>query len=293
MCKSTFGIEMTSVPVEAGEAWHANVRKFEFSNRGTRLGTAYFDLASREGKYSQPALFTIRCGRDAQTPVVALVCSFASEHLYHREVEALFHEFGHCLHAILSRTQTQHFSGTRTVPDFVEFPSLLMEHFARDFRIVSGLTPDTNTKQALSEGKFDAFLESERMFRGIDCLEQLFLARLDIELHSGQHASMGDALARAQEATYPGEPLAEGNRRHTIFGHLTGYGASYYSYTFGRILAADAWRECFAADPLSLSSGRSLWNNVLAHGGARDPSICLREMLQRDIVSYNCTLLLE
>ena len=94
----------------------------------------------RRGKYSQPALLRYGAGAMPE-PVVALVCSFASEHLYHREVEALFHEFGHCLHAIPSRTQTQHFSGTRTVPDFVEFPSLLMEHFARDFRIVS-IAPD-------------------------------------------------------------------------------------------------------------------------------------------------------
>ena len=98
-------------------------------------------------------------------------------------------------------------------------------------------------------------------------------------------------MARAQEATYP-EPLAEGNRRHTIFGHLTGYGASYYSYTFGRIPAADAWRECFAADPLSCHPA-GVYGTMCTHGGARDPSICLREMLQRDIVSYNCTLLLE
>jgi hypothetical protein len=38
----------------------------------------------------------------------------------HSELEVLFHEFGHALHSLLSKTQFQHLSGTRGAMDFVE-----------------------------------------------------------------------------------------------------------------------------------------------------------------------------
>lgn len=97
--------------------------------------------------------------------VVALVCNFsgscnsATGRLNHSEVETLFHEFGHALHSLLSRTvfywafkstlilslffepfflavtftlqlllqDYQHFSGTRVMFDLAETPSNLFE----------------------------------------------------------------------------------------------------------------------------------------------------------------------
>ena len=43
------------------------------------------------------------------------------------EVETMFHEFGHVLHSVFSRTRYQSLSGTRTQTDFVEVPSHLFE----------------------------------------------------------------------------------------------------------------------------------------------------------------------
>jgi intermediate peptidase len=75
--------------------------------------------------------------------VTALVCNFPKPGsdgspplLEHNEVVTFFHEFGHALHSVLSRTEYQHFSGTRTNVDFVELPSHLFEYFAWDERVL-------------------------------------------------------------------------------------------------------------------------------------------------------------
>lgn len=48
------------------------------------------------------------------------------------EAKTLFHELGHCAHHLLSRTKSQHLSGTRGPTDFVEFPSHLFEFIIKD-----------------------------------------------------------------------------------------------------------------------------------------------------------------
>ena len=72
-------------------------------------------------------------------PAAALVCDLPSTNgpgsdpatgaalLRQRQLGTLYHELGHALHALLARTECQHFAGVRCHLDFVEVPTLLME----------------------------------------------------------------------------------------------------------------------------------------------------------------------
>ena len=73
-------------------------------------------LCGRPQKFLGCAHFTLRCKRrladgSFQLPLVALVFNFGSELLDLSEAETFFHEFGHALHSLLSRTEFQHLSG--------------------------------------------------------------------------------------------------------------------------------------------------------------------------------------
>ncbi|PKU82983.1 mitochondrial intermediate peptidase [Dendrobium catenatum] len=116
LVQSVFGVTFSSMPFSPGESWHPDVMKLLLHHpQEGDLGFLYLDLYSRDGKYPGCAHFAVRGGRrlsdsQYQLPIVALVCNFPSSRrssiskLNHWDVETLFHEFGHALHSLFSRT---------------------------------------------------------------------------------------------------------------------------------------------------------------------------------------------
>ncbi|MCE1915121.1 M3 family metallopeptidase, partial [Enterobacter hormaechei] len=77
-----------------------------------------------------------RSNGELQKPVAYLNCNFNKPVgnkpalFTHNEVNTLFHEFGHCLHLMLTQIETAGVSGTNGVPwDAVEMPSQFMENW--------------------------------------------------------------------------------------------------------------------------------------------------------------------
>jgi intermediate peptidase len=230
-----------------------------------------------------------------QLPVVALVTNLSTNSssssdtsanssnpnlLTHSEVETLFHELGHALHSLLSRTKFQHLSGTRCAVDFVETPSHLMENFCWDERFVQMFAKHYLSKVPLPDELAKKLANSRCLFQNLEIQNQIVYAQLDQAIFGlNNHITTVEIFEELHRRH--SIPYAKGTHWHTKFGHLISYGAGYYGYLFDQVFAADIWEECFRANPLSRSSGDKLRNNILIHGGAMDPEKMLMGMLGR------------
>ena len=136
----------TISPTGKGEdvVWHPDVQLFtvwdDESEGSGFVGYLYLDLHPREGKYGHAANFNIQPGfidpkGNRRYPATALVCNFSKPTpkkpslLQHSEATTLFHELGHGIHDLVSKTIYSRFHGTNTVRDFVEAPSQLLENW--------------------------------------------------------------------------------------------------------------------------------------------------------------------
>ncbi|THH13586.1 hypothetical protein EW146_g6650 [Bondarzewia mesenterica] len=210
-------------------------------------------------------------------PIVVLLTEFSRPSaargpsiLEWHEVLTLFHEMGHAMHSMIGRTEYQNVSGTRCATDFVELPSILMEHFLTSPTVLS-LFSSADDSAARQVGN-----HHEDPCHNIDTYGQILLAVLDQIYHSpvATQPNFNSTAALAQLHTTRGLiPYVEGTSWQTQFGHLFGYGATYYSYLFDRAIASRVWRKLFAKDPLNREMGERFRQEILRHGGGAGPVV--------------------
>ncbi|KEF60290.1 uncharacterized protein A1O9_05141 [Exophiala aquamarina CBS 119918] len=236
-----------------------------------------------------------------QIPIIALVCGFPDPSgstgpslLSLHSVTTLFHEMGHAIHSILGRTSLQGISGTRCATDFAELPSVLMEYFATDPTVLKSFARHWKTDAVIPDEMLET-LAAERYRQaaktgGWNNEAQILMALLDQVYHSdgpvqaissGRYNSTAvyhDVWNRFGSVPEPPQTAWQG-----FFGHLYGYGASYYSYLFDRAIARQVWRAVFRdgedAGAVDRAAGERFKEEVLRWGGGRDPWLCLEGLL--------------
>ena len=169
---------------------------------------------------------------------------------------------------MIGRTEYQNVAGTRCATDFVEFPSILMEHFLNSPTVLSLFDIDgSSTMRQIGNHHSDPC-------HSIDTYSQMLLAVMDQTYHSPAvlDPSFNSTAELAKLHDTRGLiPYVPGTSFQTQFGHLFGYGATYYSYLFDRAIASRVWRDVFASDPLNRATGEKFKQEVLRYGGGKDP----------------------
>ena len=308
LTEKLFGIEMKEEGLKDAERWDVvdsavskeeQIRKFVFkeTESGRDLGTMYLDLHPRPGKYTHAAHFTVRCGcnvssssSDYQLPIVALVCNMNSGQASfstHQEVETLFHEFGHALHSLLSRTKFQHLSGTRAAMDFVETPSHWMEQYVWDPQFLPILAQNTMTGESIPDSMIQALVYNRNQFRCLEIQNQIVLSLFDQEIFGNATTTQGQQQDKQKDTKaiwaalhrQHHVPFVDGSHWFTNVGHLVTYGGGYYGYLYSQVFANSIWNQLFHNRSLDRESGERIWKKMLIHGGSRDANLMLEDLL--------------
>ncbi|RAK95973.1 M3 family metallopeptidase [Aspergillus ibericus CBS 121593] len=313
-----FGLSITEVEEKSDRhVWHPEVRVFTVRDQDSSLlGYLYTDIYPRPGKYNHAANFNIHPGfrkKDgSQSPVAtALVCNVSPATadlpalLQHREVITLFHELGHGIHDLLGKAKYAIFSGHRTVRDFVEAPSQLLEYWCwvpeclqqlschyshlpeyseRWSDAAKGARPPKEIPESLVQG----LAAVKQVNQGILTLRQVAFSKFDMQIHDHCASSTSTPIAEVYNSLLQEMTLLQGpggwdwgHGYATTSHYMWGQEANYYSYLYTRTLAADIWAFNFRNDPMSEEAGLRYRRMILAKGGSVDEFELLREFLGR------------
>jgi len=272
-------------PVNGIPVWDAEVKAYRIVDESNvELGTFYVDLYPRENKRSGAWMHGLIATVPPQ-PNLAVFCLNASPPsggkpslLVHRDVETLFHEFGHLLHHCLSRVAVRSLAGTRVAQDFVELPSQIMENWCSEREALDLFARHYETNEPLPALLLER-MNAARTFRAANLqMRQLGFAAVDLALHIDYEPEKhGDVLRFAREilgkhavAPFPDDYAMLASFSH-LFGHPVGYAAGYYSYKWAEVLDADAFGRFKAEGVLSRKVGQEFKDRLLSKGDSQDP----------------------
>ncbi|MCM2278358.1 MAG: M3 family metallopeptidase [Oligoflexia bacterium] len=267
-------------------AYHPDVEIHEVTDdKGSYVGLFYADFFPRESKRSGAWMTTFReqgyfegaVGR----PLVSIVCNLTKPTpsrpslLTLDEVRTVFHEFGHSLHALLSRCRYRSLAGTNVYWDFVELPSQIMENWVKEQEGLDLFARHYESGEKIPHDLVRRIQAASRFQAGWFSLRQLSFGKLDMAWHASDPSDIGDIEEFERQAIescmlfphVPGSVISCG------FSHIFagGYSAGYYSYKWAEVLEADAFEFFREKGLFSHEVAERFKENILSRGGTEHP----------------------
>ncbi|MBR2318567.1 MAG: M3 family metallopeptidase [Bacteroidaceae bacterium] len=253
---------------------------------GRYLALLYCDFFARKGKHAGAWMDSIKPQyKDADgtdhRPHITLSTNYRKALpgkptlLTFDEVNTLMHEFGHCLHGILSDVTYASQCSPNVLWDFVEMPSQIMENFATEEELLNHFAFHYQTGENMPKEMLDKIKEARTFNAGYQCVRQVGLGLIDQAWHNIQAPFDGDVLEYEHSVTAAMRVMTPEKETGitTNFGHIMsgGYAAGYYSYKWAEILDADAYSLFKEKGIMNMKVAQSFRENILSKGDSEHP----------------------
>lgn len=284
-----------------------------FDYDGSFLALLYCDFYARKGKHAGAWMDSIKPqykdaeGRDHR-PHITLSTNYRKPLpnkptlLNFDEVNTLFHEFGHCLHGILSNVRYPSQCSPNVLWDFVEMPSQILENFASEEVLLKHFAFHYKDGHDMPADMLEKIKQSRTFNAGYQCVRQVGLGLIDQAWHNIQEPFNGDVLEYEHSVTAALRVLRpiKDTGITPQFGHIMsgGYAAGYYSYKWAEMLDADAYSVFKEHGVLDMKTAQSFRDNILSKGDSEHPMTLYRRftghephiepLLERDGIKTIC-----
>lgn len=295
LCETIFGITIIKKDTKL---WHKDAVLYEVTDEKGVVGYFAMDLFPREGKFSHAATFDVinagekeYNGKEENTPFAVVVCNFPDPQgkgkkqipslLSLGEVETLYHEFGHCLHMILTTAKIESHAGASVAWDFVETPSQIMENWVWDDEELQKLSRHYLTGEVMPEAMRKRVIEGKLWHSAYFYTRQIIQGKIDLELHMGKIKDPTKAYRDMYKKYFSIELPVKETLFPAGFSHLVGYDAGYYSYLWALVYACDAFGEFKKHGLRNKELGMRWKKEVLEKGSSEDEMKLIKNFLGR------------
>ena len=283
-------------PLDNVQTYHKDVNVYEVvSEDGKHIGILYEDLFPRETKRSGAWMNELRSqgmyNGKIERPHVTFTCNLTKPTetkpslLTFREVETIFHEFGHCLHGLLSNCDYSSIGGTSVFWDFVELPSQIMENWVVEKETLQIFAHHYETNELIPDELIEKIKSAKNFLSATACLRQLSLGYLDMAWY-GRDNDVDSIEMFENEVTNKTSllPPIPGGSTSSSFGHIFagGYSAGYYSYKWAEVLEADAFEKFKEDGIFNRKTAESFRDNILSKGNQDHPMILFKAFRGRE-----------